>query len=152
FALVMFSGTMVLSAQDYCIVYRASVVLFGGRHLTKIVTTRAKSIALLAIFGVASVNAFVWYFHTIADKYFPEKHPELRAILNPGSDSFICLTFGRTPIWPLGSIVIPLAGITEAVFYFSAVGTVLFIRKAATKMSAKSRKLNLQLSVLLLMQ
>lgn len=64
----MFSGTMVLFAQDYCIVYRAAVVLFGGRHLPKSVAPRAKSFALLTIFGVALLNAFVWYFHTTADK------------------------------------------------------------------------------------
>lgn len=39
-------------------------------------------------------------------------------------------------MWLLGRIVIPLAGITEAVFYISAVGTVVYVWKVATKMSA----------------
>lgn len=76
----MFSGTMVLSAQDYCIVYRAAVVLHGGRDLPKIVTKRAKSFAIFVIIGIAILNAFVWYFHTTADKVIISRLYHLHAV------------------------------------------------------------------------
>ncbi|KAH7718522.1 hypothetical protein AAVH_14041 [Aphelenchoides avenae] len=68
FSLALFCGTAVLSAQDYCILYRGSVVLRQGRYMSRIVTRKAKLIALLTIFVISSLNAFVGYFLTNVEK------------------------------------------------------------------------------------
>lgn len=82
----------------------------------------------------------------------PSNFPRLQAALNPGSDAFICISAAKTPIYPLPIVILPLTAVLEVVFYGVALSTVLYIRKASLKMSTKARKLNAQLSLLLLMQ
>lgn len=48
--------------------------------------------------------------------------------------------------------MLPLFGMLEVLFYACAVGTVWYIRRMSSKLSDKSRKLNGQLSLLLLLQ
>lgn len=89
---------------------------------------------------------------TIHLQHTPERDPQIRISTYAGSDAFVCITLERSPIYPVGSIVLPLAGVAEVIFYGLAWLTVLYIRKASLRMSQKSRKLNIQLSLLLLMQ
>ncbi|KAH7715914.1 SRN-1 protein [Aphelenchoides avenae] len=153
-SLALFCGTAVLAAQDYCIIYRGAVVWREGRYLSKLVTRTSKLVAVTVIFFVASLNAFVGYFLASPDKYTPEEHPQIRIATNPGSDAYVCVSLAKSPIFPLPVIVLPGAGIAEVVFYGLALATVIYIRKHSSvlQMSERSRKLNIQLSLLLLMQ
>ncbi|KAH7722465.1 hypothetical protein AAVH_09991 [Aphelenchoides avenae] len=119
--LAVFCGVAVLGTQDYCIIYRGAVVWREGRYLQRLVAKKAKLIALLAITGFASLTSFVGYFIATVTEYNPEKDPIILASLNPGSDAWVCVTTAKSPIWPMGQIVFPLAFATEAIFYVLAI-------------------------------
>ncbi|KAH7704474.1 hypothetical protein AAVH_28336, partial [Aphelenchoides avenae] len=61
-----------------------------------------------------------------------------------GSDAFMCLSMGKTPMYPLPTIVLPLAGIMEFTFYGLALATVIYIREASLHMTQKSKSMNAQ--------
>lgn len=69
-----------------------------------------------------------------------------------GSDAFMCLSMGKTPIYPLPTFILPVTALTEVTFYVLALATVIYMRKASLKMSQKSKAMNAQLSLLLLLQ
>ncbi|KAH7699159.1 hypothetical protein AAVH_33738, partial [Aphelenchoides avenae] len=67
-AIVLFCGSAVLAAQDYCIVYRAALVWHEGRYLQRLITPTAKLVALVIISAVSFINAGVGYFMATIDK------------------------------------------------------------------------------------
>uniref|UniRef100_A0A915DBE0 Uncharacterized protein n=1 Tax=Ditylenchus dipsaci TaxID=166011 RepID=A0A915DBE0_9BILA len=152
--LLVFFGTALISAQGYCLLYRLTVVLDNKRYYEMFMSKFSFIFFhCLGVFFVSGTSIPSFYSLAPKEDFFPiiSKYPESLAYIQPDS-IFICINTNQTYAAVTGLSILSGTVLAESVSFAVAFGIIKTLRANVESFSAKTYKMHLQLTFLLIAQ